>query len=208
MAIRFTCFFSYPHIDDAELMRNFVEKLSEALQESLKLYLGKTDFFVDMKRLKPGYIFDETIAAALCQSLCLIAVYVPPYEDRSYCLREYEAMERLEAVRKAHLNRPELRDKGMIIPVVFRGLPDNLPAKITQRYTYYNLSKFAPKAQSLLGNKKYASEIDEIAQTIAELYKAVKNTDMCSDCDGFTLPATAEIKPWRETLPPEPQFPR
>jgi len=207
MPVRFTCFFSYPHIDDAELMKDFVEKLAEALQESLKLYLGKTEFFLDTKRLRPGYIFDETIAAALCQSLCMIAVYVPPYEDRMYCLREYEAMERLEAARKARLNRPDLRDRGMIIPVVFRGKKENLPAKITGRVQYYNLSRFAPRAQSLLGNKKHAEEIDEIAQSIAELYKAVANTDVCSDCDGFTLPAEAEVKPWRESAP-APPFPR
>jgi hypothetical protein len=158
--------------------------------------------------MRPGYIFDETIASALCQSLCMIAIYVPPYEDRAYCLREYEAMERLEAARKARLNRPELRDKGMIIPVVFRGKPESLPSKITNRYHYYNLSKFAPRAQSLLGNKKYAEEIDEIAQSIAELYRAVVNTDLCSDCDGFLLPDEAELKPWRDTAPPQPQFPR
>lgn len=207
MPIRFTCFFSYPHLDDAELMRHFVEKLSEALQESLKLYLGKTEFFLDL-RLRPGDIFDETIATALCQSLCMIAIYVPPYEESSYCRREYEAMEQLEARRKAKLSRLDLRGRGMIIPVVFRGKEETLPAKITGKYQYYNLSRFAPKAQSLLGNKKYAEQIDEMAQWIAELYHAVANTDLCSDCDGFSLPTDGEAPPWRSAAPTQLPFPR
>ena len=202
--MKFTCFISYPHLD-AELMTDFINELAEALRQSITLYLANAEIFVDLKRLKPGYVFDASIASALCQSLCLIAVYVPPYEERAYCLREFEGMERLEGVRKARLKLPELFDKGMIIPIVFRG--KDLPSKITKRYQYFDLSRFTPGAQSLLKNRKYAVAIDEIAQYVAALSKAVAGTDVCADCDAYVLPAESDVAPWRQK-PMESPFPR
>lgn len=203
MQPRFTCFISYPRLDDALFMRKFVDALEFALKETLKLHLGKTEFFVDVNQLTPGTRVDEGIAGALCDSLCLIAVYVPIYEQRTYCLREYEAMERLEKKRRAL--HAVLRRKGMIIPVIYRRHVDGLPEKIT-RYVPADLTGFAPTSQSLLRNRRFLREIETIAQHIVELKKAVGDADLCSDCDEFELPTAEEVKPWRPA--PEPPFPR
>jgi hypothetical protein len=62
MPPRFTCFISYPRLDNALLMRELVDDLEVAVRELLKLDLGETEVFVDESQLRPGAKLDDRIA--------------------------------------------------------------------------------------------------------------------------------------------------
>lgn len=206
MAMPCTCFISYPHVE-SEFFVDFVEELQKALQDRIRLLKRDASVILDFKRLKPGYIFDETISQAICRSVCMIVVYIPAYEESDYCLREFEAMERLQAARRLRLKRPELNDKGMIVPIIFRR--GDLSKRIEGRYQYLDLSKVTHPAREFRG-KKVSPKLDEIAEYIVSLYRAMENDEpaVCGDCDHFALPARLDVTPWRDVPRQEQSFPR
>lgn len=91
MPFKYACFISYPH-GQYELMKSFIEQLKKALNNYLEPLLDE-EVYIDVDRLEPGYHYNEALAKAICQSICMIVVYSPKYERHSYCLREYQAME-------------------------------------------------------------------------------------------------------------------
>ena len=68
-----------------------------------------------------NYKYNEALAESICESVCMIVVFSQLYPQRPYCLREYFAMERVEAQLKqelqAHGNSYD-RKCGMIIPII------------------------------------------------------------------------------------------
>jgi len=204
--MKYTCFISYPDLDEPDLLL-FVEQLKNALTSELKYQLDKAvEVYVDKKKITPGMLFNPAIAAALCQSLCMVVVYMPPYETHQYCLREFAAMEKLEKQRKDLMKRADLNDKGMIIPIILRKRKKDLkdlPKQISGERQVFDLSQFALQAESLKRDKIYADEIRKIAEYIAEVQGIVDEAqaDLCGGCDGFVLPAEDEVKPWREKPP-------
>jgi hypothetical protein len=138
--LKYSCFISYRHPqNEYDLTKSFVEDLKTAL----KTYLGplmSLDVFIDEERLKPGYLFKEALAEAICQSVCLIVVYTPKYFDESatYCAREYKAMLQLEVERKQFVPNRKI---GFIIPVVFRG-PNEIPSELKNDRLYCDFSEY------------------------------------------------------------------
>ncbi len=117
---KYACFISYSHGEEA-LVKNFIDQFKAALKAYLEPWMDE-EVFVDVDRLKAGFKYNEALAEAICQSVCMIVVYSPVYERRPYCGREYEAMERLEKQRLAHLaGAAGAGFNGLIIPVVLRG---------------------------------------------------------------------------------------
>jgi hypothetical protein len=206
MPLRYSCFISYCH-GEGELMRRFIDDLTAALTAYLEPFLDET-VYIDEQRLRPGYLYNEALATALCQSVCMVVVYVPKYERHNYCLREFEAMERIETRRKEAITRRDLRDKGMIIPIVLRGAPD-VPDKIKRRFHFLDFSKYSTASPKISRNRKYAEEIDKIARYIYELYTELRNAgqDVCANCGEFALPPEQDVQPWKAT-PAEPRYPR
>lgn len=204
MPIRYACFISYPH-GQTDLTKRFIDELKTALAEQVEGWQDE-QVYLDEERLKPGYKFNESIARAICESVCMIVVYSPRYEKHPYCLREYAAMEQLEAKRLSLIGKPELVDKGMIIPVLFRG-KDYLPEKIGRRIHYLDFENYITP-RSIGGDEKYATQIADLARYIYSLFHEMEqsNTDVCVDCDQFRLPAEDQVKPWRE--PRVQQLPR
>jgi hypothetical protein len=96
-----------------------------------------------------GYNFDEALFKAICQSICMVVVYSPKYEDHVYCLREYTAMERIEMKRKEILGNKASNEVGMIIPIVLRGLQEGLPDKIRKQRHYVDFSKFSTASMNM-----------------------------------------------------------
>src|SRR6185503_15991751 len=94
MPFKYACFISYPHGQHI-VMKPFIEQLTEMLKGFLEIYMEE-EVYKDDERLKPGYKFNESLAEAICQSVCMIVVYSPIYENRTYCLREYATMEKIE----------------------------------------------------------------------------------------------------------------
>ena len=204
MPIRYACFISYPH-GQTDLTKRFIAELKDALAEQVEGWQDE-QVYLDEERLKPGYKFNESIARAICESVCMIVVYSPRYEKHAYCLREFAAMEQLEEKRLALIGKPALVEKGMIIPILFRG-KDYLPDKIGKRIHYLDFENYVtPRA--IGDDEKYAQQIADLAKYIYSLFHEMEQSipDICTDCDTFKLPAEDQVKPWRER--PAPQLPR
>ena len=197
MPFEYSCFISYSH-GQYDLTKRFVEELTDALKIYIEPYLGK-QVYIDRERLKPGYHFNEALSEAICQSVCMIVVYWPTYEEHQYCLREYAAMEALEEKRFNTLGEAATREKGMIIPIILRG-EDELPPKIKGKIHYSDFSKFTLAETSIKNKPEYIEKIEEIAKHIRKLYRAFQDSgkQICKDCSSFTIPAETDLRPWRE----------
>ena len=87
----------------------------EALEERIQFYLTVNRSIYRDKdlRSKPGIPYPQELSTQLCESVCMIAVLVPDYQESSWCKAEWKAMEELEQQR---LDKPERRE--LIIPVL------------------------------------------------------------------------------------------
>lgn len=196
--MKYTCFISYADVKEPDLFA-FIEELKDALVTELKLLLDESvSVYFDKRENKPGTLFNPAIASALCQSLCLVVVYMPAYDTHTYSLREFTAMEILEQKRKEKLARPDLDDKGMIIPIILRKLKE-LPKQIRGQRQYVDISTFLLRAENLKTDKAYAARIQKVAEYIAELHAIVEEaqTDLCVGCNGYVLPPDEAVVPWR-----------
>jgi len=205
MPLQYSTYISYPHGNG--IIRDFVEQLRHHLTRRIESYIRYEPFY-DKDRLGPGYKFNEALARSLCKSISMIVVYVPEYESRAYCLREFAAMEALEQQRldaiKAHLNTAQ----GMIFPIVLRQLDDGPPAWMTSSNQYSDFSQFQMGYGDIFETPAVILEIEKIGKAIRNLYDAFgKSSDPCLACDAFTLPTEAEIAArlkqplWSATFP-------
>jgi hypothetical protein len=203
MPLRYSCFISYCH-GEGELMRRFINDLTAALKSYLDPFFDE-EIYIDENRLEPGYMYNEALATALCESVCMVVVYAPKYERHAYCRREFEAMERIESRRK-QMARVS-REKGMIIPVILRGAP--VPDKLKGRRQLLDFSKYTTVSPKISRNRKYVDDIDKVAQSIYAVYQELKKSeqDVCSQCNEFSLPPEQEAQPWT-AMAAEPIYPR
>jgi hypothetical protein len=153
--------------------------------------------------LKPGFLYNEELAAAICKSICMIVVYSPRYELHEYCRREFAGMVNLEQLRKQMLGRAAPA-RGFIIPVILRGKADDLPPQITQSRHYADFSQFTLAAADISRHPKYAAEIRKIAEVIYDHYKAFERAeaDPCIPCKTFKLPGAEASPRWRTDSQP------
>jgi hypothetical protein len=195
MAFKYSCFISYCH-GQQDLMKIFIDQLKRALKAELEPLLDE-EVYIDDERLKPGYLYNEALATAICQSVCMIVVYSPRYERHLYCRREFAGMENLEQGRRQMLGRVA-PPRGFIIPVIFRGEAD-LPPRITQGRHYADFSQFTLATTDISRHPEYAAEVRKIAQVIYEHYKAFEaaGANACAPCATFVLPDADAAPPWR-----------
>ena len=197
MPFKYSCFISYCH-GQGELMKGFVQELKQALRDYLEPYLDE-EIYIDEDRLQPGFKFNTALAKAICQSVCMIVVYVPKYPKHTYCLQEYTAMEKIEEMRLELLGSNHDSERGMIIPILFRGDRDKLPQKIRSHRHFCDFSKFTTAFTSIRRKKEYVEKIEDIAQFVARLYDECRSSgkELCSSCDAFEMPTEDEIGGWR-----------
>jgi TIR domain len=197
MPFKYACFISYCH-GQFELTKSFVQQLKVALKAELEPMLDE-EVYIDEERLKPGFNYNEELAKAICQSVCMIVIYSPRYERHLYCLREFAAMELIEESRRRLLNPELAHGRGFIIPIIFRG-NDDLPIRITSSKHYVDFSKFTLATSDISRNPEYIEEIQKIAKIIYEHYKAFDDldTDPCNSCTSFALPKDEQLLPWRD----------
>lgn len=207
MPFKYSCFISYCH-GQYDLVNGFIKQIKEALQCYIEPYLDH-EVYID-ERLGPGYHYNEELAKAICQSICMVVIYTPRYEAHSYCFREYIAMERLE---KQRLSLVEDRSNniGMIIPIILRKGEQGLPPRIKNYRHYYDFSDFRLSTKEIKNNDYYDKQTDQIAEIIYTLYKLFeeKGIDPC-ECKDFSLPSKEELvcESWREKANnPFPPFP-
>ena len=194
---KYSCFVSYCH-GQHDLVNGFIGQLREALEGELETRLDEP-LYIDEKRLLPGYQYNDELARAICQSVCMIVVYSPKYARHKYCVREYEAMVQLEQVRRKMLGTAG-GGYGFIIPVILRGGED-IPERIKQHVHYVDFSKFTLAEKRLAENTAYVEAIKKIAKVIDDSYSAFLSADAnpCTDCEGFVLPDAA-VAPWRPSF--------
>ena len=203
VAIRHACFVSYCH-GQGELMQRFVGELVQALVSSIEPYVDVTGgpaelVYHDAQRLRPGYLYNEALAEAICQSVCMVAVFVPKYLDHEYCRRELEAMKRVEGERRRILGPAAPRHHGYIIPVVLRGEVKDLPPAIKGHVHCCDFSGFTTADIRLARQRRCMKEIEKIAKFVHELHRDVES--MTLDCSTFTLPPASESSSWQPPAP-------
>lgn len=206
MPIKYSCFISYRH-DSVKIARDFQDDLENELSLLINLPIYR-----DEERLRPGDFFNKALASALCQSACMVMIYIPRYFDEHsvYCAREFKAMEQLETQRIEKLKKNGGdSSSGLIIPVVYRGL-EILPQKISSNRHFHNFEPYFLGGKTLKNNRKYLTSIKNIANYIFYRCQDLNGlpTDPCEDCGDFEIPTKSKISGWlNSVLPPRPNFP-
>ena len=206
MTLKYGCFISYPHVTDPEIIRNFEAELLRELNMWNLQGLQKP-VYRDETRLKGGAFFNAALARALCESVCMIAVYIPGYFNakRIDCGREYRAMEKLERRRLQSLNRKLSKENGLIIPIIFRG-SDEIPEEILSRRHCYNFEPITMKTRRL-GTPQARAYFSEIARYVRDRYNEIKSVKI--SCVKPSLPSDGEVLPWLKRVQRvERRFPR
>lgn len=198
MPFRYSCFISYRHARYRQA-RTYTEYIVEALQGELEMRVSQ-EVFRDTERLRGGEFYNESLATALCQSVCMIVLYWPTYfsPDHTFCSREYKAMEQLERERKKMLNDSQERSKGLIIPVALLDF-ESIPKEIRAKRLCYDFEPYTLRGD-MRRNRDFKSKIREMGDYISarcRIYNTLPEPpDVCEGCSEFTLPSEADILPW------------
>jgi hypothetical protein len=202
MPFRYSCFISFRHGQRA-LAERIINDLYDALSNEMELFLSNKKVYVDWERLQGGDFYNEALALALCESVCMVVVFTPTYFDKehTFCAREYKAMEELEKKRLKLLSSQDDKEHGLIIPIIFRG-EKFLPAGIKSRRHYYNFENFLLCNKKISQHRDYALKIKKIAEYIADRCMTLEalDEDPCGGCESFTLPPEEEIRHWIEEV--------
>ena len=189
------CFISYRHTDDADA-HAYVKAFVRQLRKRLKWLLPNAPIYFDENGLKVGDQFNEELAFQLCHSASMVMFFSPLHFDmlHPYCGLEYQAMLRLEKQRLG-LDIPDLRNKGLIFPVIFRGLRC-LPPEIKAARNYVNFDHII--VESDFEHRDCQLLLKEMAEQIYLRYEALSNTQAFSitDCKQFRFPDKEEILDW------------
>ena len=197
-----SCFVSYAHAEHG-LMTSFINQLDTALKNHLELY--DLEPYLDRDRLGPGYRYNEALAAAICQSICMIVVYTPRYERHEYCRREFAAMEIVDERRRNALGAAA-HGRGFIIPVILAGEHSTLPDRIRRAVHYADFSRYNLASREISLNPEFIPQIEAICRVVAELHRLLETLPHAAvDCGQFALPDTAA--PWRAVPVEQQPFP-
>lgn len=217
MPFSHACFISYRHRPGNREYLNIVEDLRTTLQEQVG-FLMNEQVYMDTGRLQGGNFFNRALATAICESVCMVVFYIPPYfdPDSTYCAREFKAMERLEAERLEALGLGE-SPNGLIIPIVLRGW-NQFPVEIRSVRQCYNFEPYYIQKRKINQHREGRLKVIEIAQYINNRYLELLQKvgelnaeDLCAACGTFPLPQDGDVLPWllqlrgaRGALPPVP----
>jgi hypothetical protein len=200
LAIKNACFISYSHGQgQSDLIKRFIEQLKKAFENELYTYLGERErvqpVFLDTARLKPGFDYTVSLSKAICESVCMIVVYTPSYDESDYCIREFCAMEKIERERIEKLGNMYDNQYRMIIPIILRGV--NLPDNIKKIHYQNDFSKYALWSTEISQSPDFEPIIREIVNVIYEIYGMLRqDPDLFEhhNCSNFTIPSFDEVK--------------
>lgn len=194
------CFISYRHTnpDSQKFVRAFVREF----KTQLGLLLPNAPVYFDEEGLKVGALYNEELANELCRSACMVIFFLPLHFDinHPYCAMEYQAMLELEKQRLG-LGVEDLQNKGLIFPVVYRGLVD-LPQEIKDRRNYLNFEHLINERD--FKRRECHGELKKLANQIYSRYRLLTNADILrpEPCDAFRFPELATIMPWLKSVSP------
>ncbi len=195
MSLKYSAFISYLYTDKMGrgVTGNLATTLKQSLEEILKSKIPETyNIFLDKDSLSTNSLIDDSIAEAICQSLCMIAIIGPAYGVPRYCLREFAAMEDLEKRRLELLHGRDSETKSLIIPVILRGI-GFMPDKIIKR-KHFDFSHYI----SIKFSRKDLNQIEMIAEYICLLNECFKPyiNDPSFDSKALKLSNLEEIDAW------------
>jgi hypothetical protein len=178
-----------------------IEDFRTTLQDEVVLWMNQ-QVYLDSDRLRGGNFFNQALAQALCESVCMVVFYIPPYFDADYmyCAREFKAMEWHESHR---LQRLGIKGggNGLIIPIVCRGW-DAFPAEIKNRRQCYNFEPYYMEKRGISQHPKGKNEVKQIARYIFDRYQELqaRGEEPCRVCSTFPMPDEDEVRPWLSKL--------
>jgi TIR domain len=189
MPFQHACFVSYPRDDGAE-MQAFLEYLRERLEGEIGLYFDPQGekVFIDTSGIAAGVKWEAKVAQAMCQSACWIMVYAPKYRRSDACRREYTLMLALEKGRQQVAGDKLDHAEGMIVPLLLRSVPEDLPVSARAYNAIEELSRFQAGHAA---NEKFGEKLIELAKRISAIWELGEQTDeLTSRCKALQgLPA-------------------
>jgi TIR domain len=193
---QFGGFVSYRHgdpNDPDDALNSFAKQVRDALSSELRTQ-GKKIFF-DEAHMKGGYILNATLGQSICQSVCMIVIFVRDYlsHHNPYCAAELMTMLACEKERFSKLGiDPDKAQKGHIITLAYRN-PDLVPDILKER-VFYDFSDHTTADLPLRLNKNHADKFVEISSYIADLYEEMEDhqADLCADCQDKMIPKQSD----------------
>jgi hypothetical protein len=208
MPIQHACFISYPHprVKRSDLSR-FVKDFVRALEEKLDGYVSEPVYF-DKDRLKPGYNYDEKLAKAICESVCMVVVYFPEYQRREYCLREFELMEKIDVKRKEVL-AGAAHGVHFIVPVSIVGLtrvPERLGRDARDVADFSKYTTLRPRGRRLHRDEELHDKLLKIRDMICELRNLLHPAEaqLEQHIGLIAMPTKDSLRPWEADGQPFP----
>lgn len=201
MGYKYSCFISYQRQND--LVEKFVSDFRSLLSAEVNLFIGdELDVFVDTSSLAVGEPFAKQLAVAMCESVCMVAVYTPSYFSKKsiYCASEYFNMERLEKERLKLLPAKQ-RARELIIPIALRGA-GMLPPQIKKSRVFYDFSDYFFSDHQLSGRPAYHRQVQEIAKYIADCYETLRGLPELpgGNCKSFKFSGPNEVISWMDKM--------
>jgi hypothetical protein len=211
MPIQFSCFISYRHssvASGASYVRDFVSGFEEELVKWVDYPMS-----FDEQRLQAADFVDESLAAKLHASVCMVVLYTPNYFSnlKMFCSREYFGMMDLE-----HLRLPSLAvlpTQGLIIPIALRDHGTMIKQiqsaeqqwsgaqnKAARNRLGMSFEQFSKRRQLQPGGNLNAA-LQNICRVIRDFelgFKTVvaNGTDPFANGTGWQLPPDDVVKPW------------
>ena len=195
MLFEHSCFISYRHTKEYK-GRAYTERIVEDLKAELDLRVAQ-GVFRDVERLKGAEFYNEALASALCQSVCMVVLYWPTYFDQQhlFCAREFRAMEELEQ-KRLQLLPPEEQNNSLIIILALRGF-EQIPVEITRQRMCKDFERFTLKP-NMRQNPDFQRTVLEVGRYIADRCRAFLGVpgQPFTGCNSFRLPSEAQVLPW------------
>lgn len=193
---RHPCFISFRHVGNCEkFVRTFRDALKEELENSFGKFKDAEGPFLDEDRMTSAVYLENTIAEAICNSVCMIVIYLPAYfsEEYPYCAREFKAMQLLEMQRRQMLPPGAVTD-SFIIPVFFRDKERFKKLKLVtnDKYDFQKLSLLS----NMKNNQQFKSMIIELGQDVYKRYEVFtqNHVNPWGNCQNHQLPSIQEVK--------------
>jgi hypothetical protein len=196
MPINHSCFISFT-TGTGKALQEFIDLLQAQLLDGLKAYVREPAWRFDENE-RIGAEWQRVLPLRLCQTVCMVAFYVPSYESSGPCIREYVAMEDIEAARLKALGDeldPEFR---MIIPVILKKRKGTIiPSWMQSSKLCLDITEYKTPDQPLvkaLEHPKCVARLEEIAESVYEVWRAMTQhpDDLCVNCRNELPPVDDE----------------
>ena len=185
MSLKYACFLSYRRIK-SRAYKKIVEEVYEQLKDELSfiLELEKPVYCPDSLWLQGEDSVEEPcdVAKALCESACMVLLYVPEYFKTKYCGQEYITMEKLEEERVKLFKSPFEQKQRLIIPLILRG-SNNLPDEIRINRECFYMDHVSTSVVDRNTTIRLAEYISERYEAFQREFLEKQNFD----CDNFAF---------------------